>query len=343
MNVLHELTIVICTYNRAALLHRMLGSLHVSLAEHSRDVPVLIVDNASTDHTLRVTEEWSSRLRLGYVLEPKQGLSAARNRAVAQVKTEALWFLDDDVVVTKPWFGAVRRALREYPDDDWMGGQIRPQWPSRPPRWLVAKGSCPFKGMLVWYDQGAQAQALTPDMPYFFGANVMFRKRVFADGLRFDEALGPLGRRPRLGDDIVFQAALRRAGRTARYIPDAAVYHPVPPERTRLRYLWDWHYESGLASVSLARRSGVPKQWLGVPRYMYRQTITDLLQGVFLFVAGPMTAKPTRWSCGLARLALGAGKIAAIRKSLHEPSLSHQVAAAAMLVSDGVAPVRGEE
>ena len=312
MSTRNDLTIVVCTYNRADLLRGMLRSLGESLSGCSDEARVLIVDNASTDHTPTVAREAAGHLHLRCVTESKRGLSAARNRAISEVAAGALWFLDDDVMVTRQWFPAACRALARYPEADWMGGRILPQWPPQTPRWLTRTKDCPYQGMLVWYDQGQDDKLLTPQMPSFFGANVMFRTRVFASGHRFDEELGPIGRRPRLGDDVEFQAALHREGRTGRYVPAATVYHPVPQQRLRLGYLIDWHWESGRATVRIARQSNLAARWLGVPRYMYRQAATNLLQGGGSLAIGLLTARSTRWAQGLARLSLGMGKTAAI-------------------------------
>jgi glycosyltransferase involved in cell wall biosynthesis len=343
MSAREELTIVVCTHNRADMLRDMLRSLSDSMAGAVDDAHVLIIDNASTDHTRHVVRQAASHIRLRCVTEPKLGLSAARNRALREAGEGAVWFLDDDVTVTPGWFSAARRALEDHPEADWMGGRILPRWPRRIPCWMPTDDDCPYKGMLVWYDQGQDDKALTPDMPPFFGANLMFRTRVFHAARRFDESLGPLGKRPRLGDDVGLQSALLAEGRVGRYVPAAAVYHPALPERLLLRYLLSWHCESGLATVRIAHQADIPGRWLGVPRYIYRQALTNMAEGAGLLVAGLLTVHPVRAARGLSRLALATGKTAGIGLSAFAPPHPGQSDMHMTLDAGGLQPACGED
>src|SRR5439155_14557571 len=91
-------TVVICTHERAAILGRAVGR----AVDEARagEAEVLVVDNASTDGTpallARLEEQHGPILRS--VREPELGLSAARNRGLAEPRTEVVAFLDDDAV-----------------------------------------------------------------------------------------------------------------------------------------------------------------------------------------------------------------------------------------------------
>ena len=104
MSACEDLTIVVCTHNRADMLRQMLISLSRSMAGSVDQAHVLIIDNASTDHTRHVVRQAASHVHLRCVTEPKLGLSAARNRALRESPQGAVWFLDDDVTVTPEWF-----------------------------------------------------------------------------------------------------------------------------------------------------------------------------------------------------------------------------------------------
>ena len=307
-----ELTIVVCTHNRARTLDRMLASLCRSMSAASETCPIVVVDNASADRTPAVLRTWARRIPLRRVAEPVPGLSAARNRAVAEIKRGALWFLDDDVLVTRRWVAAARRAVNANPRADWIGGRILPRWDAAPPSWFPDPTNCPYQGLLVWYDPGPHPRDWTPDIPAFFGANLMFRRRVFDGGLRFDTHLGRIGTRVRLGEEAALQEALRRRGRTGRYVPAATVYHPVPPERLRLGYLWNWHLESGRAPVRLAARAGMPHCWHGVPRFVYRQAVEQVITGAWQATLGAASLSPVRAARGLSQTARGLGQVAEI-------------------------------
>ena len=313
------MTIVVCTYNRAQRLRGMLASLERSMPAGETRADVLIVDNASTDETPDVIREFTRRLPLRSVLEPVQGLSAARNRAVRETRAETLWFLDDDVIVGRDWFARVLAATRERPEADWFGGRVLPVWERRPPGWLMQHGRCPYQGMLVWYDPGETDRVWTPDMPLFFGANIGFRRRVFDTGHRFDEDLGRIGNRARLGEEAQIQNRLAAEGRTGWYVAGAVVHHPVPAQRMTLRYLAGWHVESGKASAAMACRSTDAVRLAGVPRYLYRQALSNLAAGMRWWAQGLVTLNGARRARGLADLCRGWGKLCGIsRESLRE-------------------------
>jgi glycosyltransferase involved in cell wall biosynthesis len=88
------ITIVICTYNRAALLPRAVESLR------GQTVPewdCVIIDDGSTDSTTSVAENLvaiDSRFR--YYRQPNSGLSLSRNAGILRAQAPLVTFLDSD-------------------------------------------------------------------------------------------------------------------------------------------------------------------------------------------------------------------------------------------------------
>ena len=74
-------TILICTYNRAALLRETLAALQSMSVPLDCSVEILIVDNNSTDTTPHVVSESvrSGPLAVVYLRETRQGKSFALN------------------------------------------------------------------------------------------------------------------------------------------------------------------------------------------------------------------------------------------------------------------------
>lgn len=90
-----DLTVILCTFNRASFLPRALQS----LAEQKvLPAQVLIIDDGSTDGTEKVLAELVADLPMTEVFSRKQngGIGAARNIALARARTEWLTFLDSD-------------------------------------------------------------------------------------------------------------------------------------------------------------------------------------------------------------------------------------------------------
>ena len=95
-----NVSIVICTYNRAESLRETLGSLHAQKTDRVK-AEILVVDNNSGDPTRQVVQDFSkmSRWPVIYLFEGQQGLSYARNTGIRHAKGPVMAFLDDDVVV----------------------------------------------------------------------------------------------------------------------------------------------------------------------------------------------------------------------------------------------------
>jgi glycosyltransferase involved in cell wall biosynthesis len=88
-----KISVIIPTYNRAAMLPRAIGSV---LAQTYQNWELIVVDDASTDDTKGVVRSFrDSRVR--YVkLERNSGPSRARNTGMHQARGQYLAFLDSD-------------------------------------------------------------------------------------------------------------------------------------------------------------------------------------------------------------------------------------------------------
>jgi glycosyltransferase involved in cell wall biosynthesis len=123
-----QVSVAICTYNRAASLHRVLRSMSRMSVSEGLSWELLVVDNNSDDDTRETALEFRGVLPLRYVFEPVQGLSSARNRALAEYEGDLLVFVDDDVIVHRNWLKAYASAVRHFSAADYFGGRILPLW-----------------------------------------------------------------------------------------------------------------------------------------------------------------------------------------------------------------------
>jgi GT2 family glycosyltransferase len=171
------------------------------------------------------------------LVEPRPGLSRARNRALEWCdESDVLAFVDDDAVVCSGWFAGLSRAWAAAPGDvACIGGPIRPRWPGGgPPKWV----SAPILPALTLLDLGGEARDLDPFATTVYGANVSFRVEALRRIGGFDPAFGHSGSRVFFSEEDEAQRALARLGYGVRYVPDAAVEHVIPPERlTRSSFL----------------------------------------------------------------------------------------------------------
>ncbi|MEA2137692.1 MAG: hypothetical protein QOG56_842 [Solirubrobacteraceae bacterium] len=96
------ISVILNTYNRAALLPRAVESV---LAQTHDDFELVVADDGSTDRTPRVVAQFRDR-RVRYVRQDNAGLPAARNVGVARSSGRYVAFLDDDDEVLPGWLEA---------------------------------------------------------------------------------------------------------------------------------------------------------------------------------------------------------------------------------------------
>jgi glycosyltransferase involved in cell wall biosynthesis len=171
------------------------------------------------------------------LVEPRHGLSRARNRALDWcAEGDVLAFVDDDAVVCSGWFAGLSRAWEcASTHVACIGGPIRPRWPvGGPPAWV----SPPILPALTLLDLGPEPRALDPTVTTVYGANISFGVSALRRIGGFDPAFGHSGSRVFFSEEDEAQRALARLGYVVRYVPDAAVEHVIPPERlTRASFL----------------------------------------------------------------------------------------------------------
>jgi glycosyltransferase involved in cell wall biosynthesis len=109
------LTIVICTYERAASLSRFLDSL---AAQRFPVMRLVIVDASSGDDVEKSLKGRANIDELGRevfyfrVAGPLRGLTRQRNFGLTHVDTDLIAFFDDDIVLTEDCLGQLNEALR---------------------------------------------------------------------------------------------------------------------------------------------------------------------------------------------------------------------------------------
>ena len=101
------ISVILNTYNRAALLPRAVESV---LAQTHEDFDLVVADDGSTDRTPGVVAELNDR-RVRYVRQDNAGLSAARNFGVASSSGRYVTFLDDDDEVLPGWLEAFAELI----------------------------------------------------------------------------------------------------------------------------------------------------------------------------------------------------------------------------------------
>jgi len=222
-----HITVVVCTRERPGALARCLDSL---LAQKYPEFRILVVDNApQTRATAEVVGSAARRGAVDYLVEPKAGLSFARNAAVKASPGRILAWIDDDEVADAHWLAEVARALDENPEADVISGVIVPaELETRPQLWFEQFGGH-SKGRGFKPDVFSPATAhrqspLYPLPPFGTGANMTFRPGVIERIGMFDTALGAGTAAMGSEDTLAFTQVLL-AGGTIVYQPSAVTHH----------------------------------------------------------------------------------------------------------------------
>ncbi|MFC1562795.1 glycosyltransferase [candidate division KSB1 bacterium] len=86
-----KVSVIIPTYNRFSFLNESIESV---LSQTFTNFELIIVDDGSTDETLKAQEIYGNSIK--YIFQENKGVSCARNRGIAVSKGEYICFLDSD-------------------------------------------------------------------------------------------------------------------------------------------------------------------------------------------------------------------------------------------------------
>jgi glycosyltransferase involved in cell wall biosynthesis len=205
-----QLSVVIPTYNRKALLTSILDTLS-EVKCVPNEMEVVVVDDGSCDGTeeMLLARQDSFPLRIMRHEQP-QGPSVARNKGVAAAHGTILGFLDSDVLVDTQWW----QAAKEYFNDPKVAvveGATLPPMGSEPPT--------PFSHF-VSNQRGNSFQT----------CNLFCRKEVFQEVGGFDERFSWKARNNKIWhvrEDTDLAFSILEKGYLILFAPQAIAYHPI--------------------------------------------------------------------------------------------------------------------
>jgi GT2 family glycosyltransferase len=296
-----RVTVIIATYNRAALLDECLD--HLCWQRFLPGDEVIVVDNGSTDGTAAVVTRQQRRygVPLRLVHESTPGKSRAIARALAVATGEVLAFTDDDVNVDSGWLDAVRGAMADAAVA-LVGGPVRPRWQSTVPGWIRrGRDEHPRLGApIALLDYGERIVELGSRT--LLGANLAVRRDVFIKVGGFPATLGKLRGTLLSGEDHELCRRVQDAGFRALYVPQIAVEHWVPADRARVSYFLRWFYWSGITHARLDGRLSPASQGLrstgrtfaGLPLYLVARAAGASTRALGALAVGNRTAALNR-------------------------------------------------
>ena len=272
------ISVLVCTYNRAARLVELLESVATQAFEgDGKDAAeIVVVDNNSTDDTSSAVAGFASvsRWPVRYLLERRQGKAYALNTGLRAARAEICLVLDDDQRMPAGYLARVLALFRDRADISFAGGRVLPVWGAPPPAWLTPACWAPL-GMA---DYGARAFVVDATRLVCL-LTFAFRKADVEEVGGFRAELGVSDGRPGSTEDAELIRRLVDAGHRGLYAPHLVLEHHAPAARLTAGYYRNWYRGHG-RYLALDRDPAIERTRLklaGIPGHMVRSAGRDLL------------------------------------------------------------------
>ena len=276
-----SMSVIVCTRNRPEQLARCLRSLQ-NLSQPPQQI--IVVDNAPSDDATRQLVAQMPGIQ--YVLEPRPGLSVARNTGIHHSTGDIIAFTDDDVIVHPDWSARLQQGF-ENPKVMAVTGLVLPGE-------LETEAQVFFEKTFGGFSQGYRV--LTFDSQFFeemkhrgvpvwrigAGANMAFRRKAFELVGDFDERLGAGA--SGCSEDSEFWYRILAEGWLCRYEPASVVYHYHRSNLDGLKQQMYQYMRGHVAAllVQFARYQhwgNLRRLFVALPKYYTRQFLSGLLNG----------------------------------------------------------------
>ena len=241
------ISVVVCTYNRAALLQAALESLCSQTADRSA-FEVIVVDNNSSDTTRSIVNGFMQYNNIRMVSESRQGLSHARNRGWREARGSYVAYIDDDARAPETWIScALERISISRPAV--FGGPYYPFYTTKKPRW--------FKDAYASQSMGEQAMKIAG--PGLSGGNMFIKRELLERTGGFDPGLGMVAGKQGYGEETALLKHISEAmpDQPVYYDPQIFVYHLVKPCRMTLRWNLVHFFLSGRYALRALQTDGM--------------------------------------------------------------------------------------
>ena len=308
-------SIVICTFNRLALLQAAVESCLRDASPRGMPFEIVISDNSPSGHARAYADSLAAAGQpVRWVASSPPNISVARNAGLRFARAGLVAFLDDDLVVEPGWLDHLVETL-DATGADVAVGPVRPRF---------AAGTAPG-----WDPQGASFTRVLPfpsGTPIAAGgpgrvrgfaistASSLWRRATcFTAEAPFDPAFGASG-----GEDLDAFLRLERQGRRFVWCAEAGVWESIPPTRTGLGYQLLRAYSGGqvFAAATLHHARAPLRRAAGILATGLAQlgagTLAVLLTALLRLASGP--GGQPRLVRHLLRTAAAAGKLTWWRK-----------------------------
>tara|TARA_R110001599_G_scaffold353742_2_gene596037 strand:- start:9782 stop:10690 length:909 start_codon:yes stop_codon:yes gene_type:complete len=267
------ISVVIACFNGQAVLPKTLVAL-CSLDKPSQEVEFIIVDNASTDDTRKILDDFVDKLPLKIMSESQTGKIFAINKGLVQARGELIVFSDDDVIPSKDWLVEYEKVAQRQSDYSVFLGQVRPAWPRKPPKWLEQLSD---DGLAC----GCTSKSLVEgpaSINWAKGANFCVRREVMYK-VSFRTDLWIAGDNPVGGEDTDFIIKAKAIGYEPWFVPQASLQHIIRLYEMTLKGISMRCFRIGRSMEVLdSNVVDIPKFFFGYPRWAFSKVFKQVIR-----------------------------------------------------------------
>jgi len=178
-----RISIVVSCYNKGGTIEHCVTSI---LRQELDEMEVIVVDDGSTDDSLKILERLAAHSALNIISEKHRGISATKNKGFAASKADIVLFLDGDCILEK---GSLQELAKSFEGHavDCVGGEVRATNSSN----IIA--------------HAVELMQNEVDRKWPFGANVAYSRKALHKAGVFDEQM-------RAGEDAELYLRVMKLG-----------------------------------------------------------------------------------------------------------------------------------
>jgi GT2 family glycosyltransferase len=210
-----KFSVVVPNFNGAAYLGACLDSL---AAQSEQDFETILVDNGSTDNSVKLAEAHPLKPR-AVKLEENHGFSGAVNRGIEQTRADLIAIFNNDAVADKDWLRNLMQCSSKNPGMDFFASLVLRMDDRRQIESAGVAYSVQARPKAIFEDELFSGQVKAAEVFLASGAAMLVRRRLFEKIGKLDEDYFAY-----LEDVDLFLRG-RLAGFRGMLCADAIVYH----------------------------------------------------------------------------------------------------------------------
>jgi GT2 family glycosyltransferase len=231
--MINSIELVICTRNRIPTLLQQIK--HLSELSEMKDVQLLIVDNSDEDtqgyiELSNVVRNYSSKFSNIKMIKSSPGLVFARNKALENLSSEIIVFIDDDVRLPINFIPTIHASFKKYPEIVGLAPLIEGLYDSQSiflknflRIFAVFQGKITPTSHTFWIYERTKKDRYVDWLP---GCCMAYRSSAISETtFSTDLLLGSTGGYS-LGEDVDFSSRISRKGRLL-CVVDIKIFHDL--------------------------------------------------------------------------------------------------------------------